>query len=95
MIGRPFGPDGTLRHGLIAYCAIGIMKRLKMKPTRGVRRWDTAAIESQWRSESVRPMESVGGPAKDGFASKDIDFFTVRETPDGYTIAFQEPSGCR
>ena len=65
-----------------------------MTPTRGVRSWETAANESQRRSESAWPKELAGRPLKDGIESKVIDIFvTGRGAPDGVTIGFREPSG--
>ena len=63
-----------------------------MKPTRGVRSWETAANESQWRCESARPRESVERPLKDGVEPKVIDIFLAgRGAPDGVMIAFRSP----
>jgi hypothetical protein len=49
-IGRPFGPDGTLRHGLLVYRIARITRRPEMKATRSVRSWESVANERKWAS---------------------------------------------
>jgi len=66
-----------------------------MKPTRGVRSWETAANESQWRCGPARSRGLVKEPMKDGVALKAIDiFWTGRGALDGVVIAFRGPFGC-
>ena len=46
-IGRPFGPGGSLRHGLLAYRAERMMTRLKTRPMRGARSWERGVKKRQ------------------------------------------------
>ena len=61
-IGRPFGPGGTFRHGLLAYCTatIRMTTMLKRRPPRRVRCWESAANETQWKDSRVLKMGVVG-----------------------------------
>jgi hypothetical protein len=63
-IGRPFGPGGTFRHGLLAYCAATsrMSTAIKMRPPWGVRCWESAANEIQWGDSRVLQLRVVAEP---------------------------------
>jgi len=46
-MGSPFGPGGTLRHGLLAYWAVIMMTRVVIKPRRGVKNREREAVSRQ------------------------------------------------
>ena len=46
-MGIPFGPGGTLRHGLFAYCVRKITTMVAMKQRRGVKSCESEAREKR------------------------------------------------
>ena len=59
-MGRPFGPGGTLRHGLLTYWATRITTRVAIKPRRDVKNCEREAWERvssvAWVAPSSRDM---------------------------------------
>jgi len=72
-IGRPFGPGGTFRHGLLAYCAATSRMTTKLNETI-VRCWESAANETQWKDSRVLQPRVVAEPGccTDGHRGDDV-----------------------
>jgi hypothetical protein len=81
-IGRPFGPGGTFRHGLVAYCTATsrMTTMLRMRSSRGVRCWENAANETQRKDSRVMQMRVVAEP---GVIPTAIAVMMQREIPSG------------
>jgi hypothetical protein len=84
-IGRPFGPGGTFRHGLVAYCtATSILTTmLKMRPPWGVRCWKSAVNETQWKDSVLQLMLA----AEPGVVPTVIAVMMQHEIPSGVFVS--------
>ncbi len=60
-MGSPFGPSGTLRHGLLAYWAARTMTRVVIKP-RGVKSREREANSRQQMKCGVAQSRGVVDP---------------------------------